>query len=82
MKPADVDHIYFNGRYYDYQYKDFNEDIPFWIKQARKYGEPVLELACGTGRITIPIAKEGIKIVGLDISQPMLAEAKKKAQKE
>jgi ubiquinone/menaquinone biosynthesis C-methylase UbiE len=55
------------------------EDISFYSRQARTYGEPVLELACGTGRITIPIAEQGIKITGLDISEPMLSQARKKA---
>ena len=82
MRPADVNHIYCNGRHYDLQHKDLTQDFPFWIKQARKYGEPVLELACGTGRITIPISKEGIKIAGVDISESMLAEARKKSLRE
>jgi len=82
MKPADVNHIYCEGRHYDLQYKDFTRDISFWIKQARNYGSPMLELACGTGRITIPIFKEGVKITGLDISESMLKEARRKSLAE
>lgn len=82
MKPADVNHIYCEGRHYDLQYKDFTQDISFWIKQVRKYGEPALELACGTGRITIPIFKESVKITGLDISESMLKEARRKSLAE
>ena len=82
MKPADINHIYFEGRYYDLQHKEYARDIPFWIKQARKYGSPVLELTSGTGRITIPISKEGIKITGLDASESMLKEARKKSEQE
>jgi len=79
MKPIDCGHLYRDGRHYDLQNKDFVDDIPFYLRQIKKYGEPVLELACGTGRITIPIAEEGIQITGLDISEPMLSQAKRKA---
>lgn len=79
MKPIDCERIYRNGRHYDLQNKDFVDDIPFYLRQIKKYGEPVLELACGTGRITIPIAEGGIQITGLDISEPMLSHAKIKA---
>jgi SAM-dependent methyltransferase len=79
VKPVDCQQLYNDGRHYDLQTRDVVEDIPFYLRQARKYGEPVLELACGTGRITIPIAEQGIKITGLDISEPMLSQARKKA---
>ena len=45
----------------------------------QKMGQPVLELACGTGRLTIPIAQAGVEIVGLDLSPSMLAHAGAKA---
>lgn len=81
MKPVDVNH-HFDGRRYDLQFKDFTEDIPFWRKQARIYGGPILELACGTGRITIPLAQDGFDVTGLDISESMLAQAKRKSLAE
>ena len=40
----------------------------------------MLELACGTGRLTIPIAQSGVGIVGLDLSPSMLAHARTKAE--
>ncbi|RKX41844.1 MAG: class I SAM-dependent methyltransferase [Thermotogae bacterium] len=79
MKPIDCESLYRDPRHYDLQHKDFVDDIPFYLRQIKKYGEPVLELACGTGRVTIPIAEQGIKITGLDISTPMLSYAKRKA---
>jgi len=69
----------FDGRYYDLQTRDRLEDIAFFKRQVKKYGEPVLELGCGTGRITIPIAEDGIRITGLDISEIMLSRAREKA---
>jgi SAM-dependent methyltransferase len=79
VKPVDCQQLYDDGRHYDLHNSHVVEDIPFYLRQAKKYGEPVLELACGTGRITIPIAEQGIQITGLDVSEPMLSQAKKKA---
>jgi SAM-dependent methyltransferase len=54
------------------------QDIPFYCLAARRYGDPVLELGCGTGRITLAIAEAGYRIVGLDISGKMLERAVEK----
>lgn len=50
----------------------------FYIGQARESGGRVLELGCGSGRLTIPIALEGIDIVGADLSPSMLGRARVK----
>src|SRR5262252_8922282 len=50
----------------------------FYLEEAQK-GGPVLELACGSGRLTIPIAKSGVDITGADLSPTMLATARDKA---
>ena len=47
----------------------------FYPDQARRAGEPVLELACGTGQILLPIAQSGIRCVGIDLSPEMLGAA-------
>ena len=39
----------------------------------RRRGGPVLELGCGTGRISLPLARAGVSVVGIDRSEPMLA---------
>ena len=54
----------------------------FYRELARKTGGPVLELACGTGRLTIPLARDGYKIVGVDASRAMLGTAAGKAAAE
>ncbi|MFC1849012.1 class I SAM-dependent methyltransferase [candidate division CSSED10-310 bacterium] len=72
---------YFDGRHYDSRI-ELTDDIPFWLEQARAYGDPVLELACGTGRISIPLAREGFQVTGLDLSDNMLAEARRKSELE
>ena len=64
--------------FYDYEQESFVKDIPFYVDYAKKCGGEVLELACGTGRILIPIAQEGMKITGLDASDEMLNVARNK----
>ncbi|HEY3384827.1 MAG TPA: class I SAM-dependent methyltransferase [Vicinamibacterales bacterium] len=49
------------------------QDVKFWQELARREGGPVLELGCGTGRVTIPVARTGVPIVGVDRSPAMLA---------
>ncbi len=52
---------------------------PFYSDLARKYRGEVLELACGTGRLTIPMSLRGHHVTALDSSSKMLDEARKKA---
>lgn len=51
----------------------------FYRTEAAAAGGPVLELACGTGRLTVPLATAGHDVVGLDASPTMLAAARAKA---
>jgi SAM-dependent methyltransferase len=53
---------------------------PFHQQLASKRGGSVLELACGTGRLIIPLTLDGHEVVGLDSSPTMLAAARQKAQ--
>ncbi len=50
-------------------------DVAFWRRVASKAGGPVLELGCGTGRVSLPLAKAGVDLVGIDRSAPMLERA-------
>jgi ubiquinone/menaquinone biosynthesis C-methylase UbiE len=54
--------------------------VEFYRKLAQQCGDPVLELACGTGRIAIPLAESGAIVVGLDQSRDMLRLARQKAR--
>jgi 2-polyprenyl-3-methyl-5-hydroxy-6-metoxy-1,4-benzoquinol methylase len=49
--------------------------VEFYRTEVRRDGGPVLELACGTGRLAIPIARDGAGVVGLDTSPQMLSLA-------
>jgi len=70
------------ARFYDWMYEDRTEDMPLYLEAARKHGPPLLELACGTGRLTIPLAREGHHITGLDTSPAMLEIARGKLAEE
>jgi SAM-dependent methyltransferase len=50
-------------------------DVPFWRRLALAQRGPVLELGCGTGRVTFPLARDGVRIVGIDRSAAMLQRA-------
>lgn len=54
-------------------------DVRFWQDMARRVDGPVLELGCGTGRVTLPIARTGARTVGVDRSEAMLARARRRA---
>jgi SAM-dependent methyltransferase len=82
MKNPEPGLTYRDGRVYDALFGRIADDIPFYQRQIQRYGEPVLELACGTGRITIPLAEEGVRIAGLDLSASMLALARSKAEQK
>jgi 2-polyprenyl-3-methyl-5-hydroxy-6-metoxy-1,4-benzoquinol methylase len=82
MKPLDCMNIYEDAEFYDQEFANRGHEIPFFLKQAKSAGGAVLEVACGTGRITLPIARAGIEITGLDISRPMLERARHKAEAE
>ena len=51
-------------------------DVPFWRRVAAAADGPVLELGCGTGRVSLPLARAGVHLVGIDRSAPMLARAR------
>lgn len=53
-------------------------DVPFWRDIALQTRGPVLELGCGTGRISLPLARAGVSLVGIDRSPAMLERAAKR----
>ncbi len=57
------------------------QEIGWYLKHARITGSPVLELACGTGRLLLPIAEAGYTIDGVDVSNGMLERLNEKLSK-
>lgn len=70
--------FFHQGVQYDAQHAQLVEDIEFYRSLARETGGPILELCCGTGRISIPLAEDGHQVTGIDIEDSMLAVAKRK----
>jgi SAM-dependent methyltransferase len=65
---------------YDVWAADMVEDVQWYVSLARDAAEPIVELAVGTGRIAIPIAREtGKRVIGIDRSPAMLAVARERA---
>jgi SAM-dependent methyltransferase len=57
---------------YDPWSRSVTEDVGFYVAEARKAGGPVLELGVGTGRVAVPIAEKGVRVIGVDSSEAML----------
>ncbi len=54
----------------------YKDDLAFWHDLTAQFGQPVLELGCGTGRVLLPLRQQGINVIGLDLEPAMLAVLK------
>lgn len=63
---------------YDELYLGLPGEKEFYVSQCLKFPSPILEIGCGTGRVTIPVAQVGCDITGIDISEGLLGVAQKK----
>ncbi len=61
---------------YDLAYGDFDDDVVFYENLARAAEDPILELGVGTGRVAVPLARAGHRVVGIDLSLSMLERAR------
>ncbi|HEX6680665.1 MAG TPA: class I SAM-dependent methyltransferase, partial [Gaiellaceae bacterium] len=68
------------ARLYDPWSVSVTEDVGFYVSEARRVAPPVVELGVGTGRIAVPIAAEGIRVIGVDSSPGMLAVCRERAE--
>src|SRR5215203_5043230 len=67
-----------NADYYDAEYEHspmLQCDVPFFLGHLPRKRQRVLDVACGTGRASIPIAQAGHRVVGIDYDQDMLDRA-------
>jgi SAM-dependent methyltransferase len=67
---------------YDEEVGGITHDLEFWVDLAQKAEPPIVELGVGTGRVSLAIARAGIPITGVDVSTRMLAETRKKLERE
>jgi SAM-dependent methyltransferase len=69
------------ARLYDPWSRSVTEDVPFYVEEARRVRPgPVVELGVGTGRIAVPIAAEGTRIIGVDSSLEMIEVCREQAE--
>ncbi|MFZ3588227.1 class I SAM-dependent DNA methyltransferase [Bacillus sp. DJP31] len=77
-------------QHFAYIYDELMKDVPYesWLEYflnripaEKRYGQ-VLDLACGTGSLSVPIAKMGFDVTGIDLSTEMLSVADEKARNE
>ena len=67
---------YADAGLYDYEYRRRRADVTFYRELAKKRlspGDTILELGAGSGRVTIPLARDGFRVVAVDQSPAMLA---------
>jgi len=73
LSPYDVPEVY------DLLYDALDFDIPYWTEVAGSAGGPVLELACGSGRVLLALRRAGLDVEGLDASPAMIGRLRDKA---
>jgi SAM-dependent methyltransferase len=72
----------FYAGFYDSFTRAENWDVPRYEREARAAGGRMLELACGSGRIAVPLARSGVEVVGLELGADMLKVLAKRLEPE
>jgi SAM-dependent methyltransferase len=70
---------YDDSELYDSLFESHHDDLPFWLAFVREGRGPFLDMACGTGRVLIPLLEADLDGDGLDASEAMLARCAVKA---
>jgi SAM-dependent methyltransferase len=69
------------ARLYDWEHDRYVADVDLHVAFARRFGGPVLELACGSGRLLAPLVQAGFAVTGVDSSAAMLERARQRLQR-
>lgn len=64
------------------RFQGIADDVDRFRELARETGGPVLDLCCGTGRVTLPLARDGHEVTGVDLSRGMLARCRENIAQE
>lgn len=65
------------AHYYDAENTDKFDDITLYLELAQQYDGPIIDIGCGTGRVMIPLAREGYTVHGIDTEMAMLERARR-----
>jgi SAM-dependent methyltransferase len=68
------------ARLYDPWSISVTEDVSFYVQEAERAGSPVVELGVGTGRVAVPTAAAGVRVIGVDSSPGMLEVCRERAE--
>jgi SAM-dependent methyltransferase len=68
------------ARYYDAEHQDKVDDLALYSDLAADYGDPVFEVACGTGRVMFHLAQHGYTVHGIDIEPAMLDRGRRRLE--
>jgi SAM-dependent methyltransferase len=79
---AATEEHYEDAALYDFEYRRRRADVNWYRELAKRLapGGPILELGCGTGRVLAPLARDGHRVVGMDLAQPMLVRAQARVE--
>ncbi|MBI3205123.1 MAG: class I SAM-dependent methyltransferase [Myxococcales bacterium] len=69
---------YDDPAYYDLAYRARKRDVAYYVSLAKRFGGPVLEYGVGNGRVALALARAGFEVVGVDLSERMLASLQQK----
>jgi len=80
--PVGVPPSFYDGiaELYDEWSRSVVEDVGFYVEEALASGGPVVELGVGTGRIAVPVALAGVRVIGVDSSAGMLEVCRRHAE--
>jgi SAM-dependent methyltransferase len=68
--------------WHDTECGGYDADLGLWLELARAAGGPVLDVGAGTGRVALPLSREGIDVTALDIDGDLLEELRARAAAE
>jgi SAM-dependent methyltransferase len=69
------------SRFYDSENAGLVEDLAAYSQLGARFGGPALDVGCGTGRVALHLAEDGLRVVGIDSSAAMLASAEDKLKR-
>jgi SAM-dependent methyltransferase len=69
---AGTEEHYRDAALYDHEYGRRRDDVRYYRELAREHAGPILELGCGTGRLMVPLLRDGHRVTGVDVAETML----------